>query len=361
MALAKSDAPSAAIAEVGIPVDADGFTTAWFEAALCRDFPGLNIASARLVQRIKGASSKLRFELDSDYPGLPARLMIKGGYEPHSGGLTIMHFNEMHAYRDLLPTVEVNAPRCFFAGAQDARAAVVLEDLDLHGAHFLSLQKPLGFDCAARFLDGLARFHARWWSAPDLATRFGWAEESSSMQTSFYFDILRDPAQFAEYAAAPRGTAMPRVLRDAERVARAHNVLTGLHTAMPQTMLHGDAHLGNVYLDADGTPGFLDWQPRRGPWALDVTYFIIAALDIVDRRRWETARLQHYLGRLAAYGVEPPSFDAACDAYRRDVVWGLLIWMLNGTQFQTESNNTAAATRFAMAMIDHDTFARLGV
>ena len=354
MALAKSDAPSpaagAAIPDVAIPVDVDGFTAAWFQKALGTRFPGLEIAAIRLVQRIKGASTKLRIEMDSNRPDLPSRVMVKGGYEPHSAEMAIMHFNEMHAYRDLLPT-----------GEEGARAVVVLEDLDLREAQFLALQKPLGFDDAARFLDGLARFHARWWGAPDLAVRFAWAEETSGMQHAHYFDILLDPAQFAEYAAAPRGAAMPRVLQDAERVAKAHRVLAQLHAAMPQTMLHGDAHLGNLYLDADGTPGFLDWQPRRGPWALDVTYFITAALDIVDRRRWESALLQHYLGRLAVYGVEPPSFDAAFDAYRRDVVWGLLIWMLNGSHFQTEANNTAAATRFAMAMIDHDTFARLGV
>jgi hypothetical protein len=60
-------------------------------------------------------------------------------------------------------------------------------------------------------------------------------------------------------------------------------------------------------------------------------------------------------------GVDTPSFDSAWAAYRRDVVWGLLIWLLNSSQFQTEANNTAAAVRFAMAMIDHDTFGRLGV
>lgn len=153
---------------------------------------------------------------------------------------------------------------------------------------------------------------------------------------------------------------MPRELRDAERIARAHDALTRSHMDMVQTMQHGDTHLGNLYTDADGTPGFLDWMPRRGPWSIDLTYFIIAATDVADRRRWEGALIQHYLNTLQSLGIDAPSFDEAFDAYRRDVVWGLLIWFLNGTEFQTESNNTAAATRFGMAMIDHETFARLG-
>jgi hypothetical protein len=120
-------------------------------------------------------------------------------------------------------------------------------------------------------------------------------------------------------------------------------------------------HLGNLYLDADGTPGVLDWQPRKGAWSIDVSYFLIAGLDVVDRRRWQGGLLQHYLSRLAAYGVAAPGFDEACLSYRRDVIWGLLIWLLNGSHFQTEANNTAATTRFAMAMVDLDTFGALGV
>src|SRR3546814_17397238 len=96
----------------------------------------------------------------------------------------------------------------------------------------------------------------------------------------------------------------------------------------------------------------LDARPRLGAWSIDVSYFLIAGLDLVDRRRWEGALLAHYLSCLRAEGVDPPSFDDAWAAYRRDVVWGLLIWMLNGSHFQTEANNTAAATPFAMPMAD---------
>ncbi len=344
-----------------IPTNPEGLTANWFERALQTSLPGVHVKSARLDAHIRGASTKLRIALEGHDPRLPRSVMVKAGYEPHSAAMAIMHANEMHAYRDLIPTIEVNAPRCYFADSEADRSLVVLEDLDLRKAWFLSLQQPLDFALAARFLDGLARFHARWWDAPDLDRRFDWAASTCAMRQSHYFDILLDPAQFHGYASAPRGAAMPRELLDPERVARAHAALTDAHEAMPHTVLHGDAHLGNLYLDADGMPGFLDWQPRRGPWVLDVTYFIVSALDLVDRRRWEAALLQYYLSRLAAYGAAAPSFDAAYDAYRRDVVWGLLIWMLNGSHFQTEANNTAAATRFAMAMIDHETFGRLGV
>src|SRR3546814_17825199 len=77
--------------------------------------------------------------------------------------------------------------------------------------------------------------------------------------------------------------------------------------AQARVINHGDMHLGNLYVDADGTPGFLDAQPRLGAWSIDVSYFLIAGLDLVDRRRWEGALLAHYLSCLRAEGVDPPS------------------------------------------------------
>ena len=53
-------------------------------------------------------------------------------------------------------------------------------------------------------------------------------------------------------------------------------------------LVHGDSHLGNLFFEADGTPGYLDWQsPMRGVWALDVGYFMGTGMTIEDRRHSE--------------------------------------------------------------------------
>ena len=241
---------------------------------------------------------------------------------------------------------------------------LILEDLTLRDVRFLSLLDPLPFDVAAAFLDGLAQIHARWWDSPELARggRFDWAPDTSGEeQIGNYFDIINDPERLAGFLTAPRAAATPKFLHDPQRIRRAHAAMRDRHQAQPRTMSHGDMHLGNLYTTADGRPGFLDWQPRIAPWSLDVTYFLIAGLDLVDRRRWEGALLQHYLTRLGAHGIQAPPFEAAWRSYRCDVVWGFLIWLLNGSNFQSEANNTAAAARFAMAMCDLDTFGALGV
>ena len=67
--------------------------------------------------------------------------------------------------------------------------------------------------------------------------------------------------------------------------ARALLKLQAFDRTRPFCFLHGDYHLGNLYFDADGAAGTLDWQSFcKGPWSHDVTYFITSALDIVDRR-----------------------------------------------------------------------------
>lgn len=98
---------------------------------------------------------------------------------------------------------------------------------------------------------------------------------------------------------------------------------------------------------------------RRCPWYHDVTYFLGTSLDVVDRRRWEGPLLQHYLMRLRSYGIVPPSFDEAFHEYRREMLYGYVIFVTNGdgTQYWSEANNAAVATRFGMALEDLDTLA----
>jgi aminoglycoside phosphotransferase (APT) family kinase protein len=160
--------------------------------------------------------------------------------------------------------------------------------------------------------------------------------------------------------ASPRGVAVSRSFHDRERMLRAMEQLRLLDREGPRCLLHGDCHLGNLYLEADGTPGFLDWQSvRQGPWVHDVAYFLGSALDIIDRPRWERTLLEHYLCELASAGIDPPPFDGAWANYGCQMVYGLFYWLVNPVEFQTELNNCAVAPRFAMAAIDHRSFEQL--
>ncbi len=84
----------------------------------------------------------------------------------------------------------------------------------------------------------------------------------------------------------------------------------------PATYIHGDTHIGNVYLD-DGHVGFLDWGLSQVSTHLrDVSYFMTMSIDIDERRAHERELLQGYLDALRAAGGVDISFDDAWAAHR---------------------------------------------
>jgi hypothetical protein len=86
----------------------------------------------------------------------------------------------------------------------------------------------------------------------------------------------------------------------------------------PQTLVHGDSHVGNTYALPDGRAGLLDWQvvfSTRG--VREISYFVAGGLDRDLRRAHERDLIQRYLDGLTAAGVaDPPSYEQAWDDYR---------------------------------------------
>jgi aminoglycoside phosphotransferase (APT) family kinase protein len=100
-------------------------------------------------------------------------------------------------------------------------------------------------------------------------------------------------------------------------------------STLPQTLLHGDMHLGNTYA-VGGAGGLVDWQlMARGHFMHDVGYYIITALDVARRRTHERELIAFYLDRLAAEGVrDPPDLDTAWNEYRLIPAWSVYIGWL---------------------------------
>jgi hypothetical protein len=120
-------------------------------------------------------------------------------------------------------------------------------------------------------------------------------------------------------------------------------------------VVHGDTHLGNLYIDPDGTPAFFDPFPSRSPWFYEVSYHIVAALDVGDRRDWEKPLLAHYLRALEGQGVKnAPDPTAAWQDHVHALSWGLFVFITNENLFQTSQINESYMLRFADAALDHD-------
>jgi hypothetical protein len=342
----------------------------WLTDVLSEQYPGVEVSTLTVDAPIEGMAVKCRLNISykGESPGgLPSSMIVKGRFERHSAEWDWVYESEMLAYRDFLPTLAgAPAPQVYFAGYEPLKSApiVLLEDLTLKRVTFNDIHSPLTYHQALRFLDVLAKCHSRYWDSAELKVggNFEWTVPLISGFLVDYFLRVTSSPKWQQYLSLSRGTTVPRSLRDGERMRRGIYNLAELQKSTPWCIIHGDCHFGNSYLCPDGSPGFIDWQLKRGPWHQDFTYFLVSALDIVDRRNWEMSLLQYYLSRLAACGVSPPSFSDALLTYRAEIIYGLVVWITNGdenNEFQKEPINTGNTARFVAAALDHDSLSIL--
>lgn len=167
---------------------------------------------------------------------------------------------------------------------------------------------------------------------------------------------------WSEMTSRPLAHAVPDTMRNLDTVRTALHAMWAKFRDQRETFVHGDSHLGNMYFLEDGSPAFLDWQsPMAGPCADDVTYFLIGALSVEDRRNHERTLLRHYLDVLGAHpGVTAPGLDAFWLSYRQQVMHGFM-WVATPPQMQPDDIVEASTTRFCSAFEDLETLAALEI
>jgi hypothetical protein len=341
-------------------------TAEWLTSCLAGQYPQVEVMACRAGDVMLGASTKIRVHLEYNdvgrEAGLPGSMIVKGGFGRHGPEMDFIYWTEMRAYRFVLPGLDVGHPDCYFAGLdpRHRQPIVIMEDLAAAHAHFNNVLQPLPYEQAARFLDAMARYHARWWDDPALFddNQLGFTASDSSDAFFAYVDHVLRPQTWAKYMRLPRAAVLPEAFKNRARLRHAMTTLREFHKISPFCIIHGDCHFGNSFVRADGGPGWVDWNIKKAPWYKDFAFFLVSAVDFLDRRRWEEALLSYYLGRLSHYGATPPDFPEAWLAYRREIVHGLLIWTTNGDdrgEFQLEPINTGNTAHFAVAASDHGT------
>lgn len=344
-----------------MPDSLEAVTPAFLSALLSPRFPGAEVQAFERVGEVHGTATKalLRISYRHDTPA-PDLMWIKGGWEASSEILRKVGIfsREPRVYAELLPTLDVNAPRCYGACWDDARldGVLLVEDLNSAGAVFRTPAEPVGPDEADRMLSMLAGMHGR--TAPeDWRRANGWLRPlfSDVAEDDSYLRHICRTEQLETYLALPRAAAVPRELMRPDAIQRAFDqTLEAGATDDMRSMIHGDAHIGNSYQDAAGGAGLLDWQcVWRGSWAFDVAYYLASALSVEQRRADEARLLAAYLERLAHAGGPRLTLDEGIARYRAFLPYGFLVWLANSTTFQPEAYNAACAGRFGQAMVDH--------
>lgn len=354
--------PQSVDSALPLPLTVESITPEWLTRALGQRFPGVQVEHCDVVDILPGTCTKIRLRLTlndaGQAAGIPQQVILKGGFEPHSRTMFLTHEKEVRAYRDLFPELKLHSPECYFADYDLGRqqGIVIIEDLLVRGVEFCHPQRPQSYEQVVDRLTALARFHARSWDSPELRPggRWHWAHDYLAA-SQIYMKRYLEPDIWDHYVRSSRGAAASVHFHDREWMASALDLFPHFAEGLPRCLIHGDTHLGNLYIDPDGTPGFFDPQPMQAPVMVEVAYHIAGALDPMDRRRWEGPLVQHYLGELRRQGVEAPSFDAAMQQYSAFMVLGYCIFLVNASDFQPEAINTAYTARFSAAMIDNRT------
>lgn len=330
---------------------AEALDPAWLSAALGQRFPGTEVTAVTRTGETSRITTNVRFHIDCAGPvpeGLSSELCVKGYFNDAGRRSRQAGLPEAHFYRDVADKTGMRTLRCVYAGVDLAagNAVIITEDVIAQGGRFLDGTSEYSVEQTALSLTELAQLHGSTWdSAPRdawLASRLGQTLEA------------RGAPLIAESFAKPHGSAVPDSLRDADRLVAAYRAVAArAHDVQPRCVIHGDTHVGNVFIAGDGRPSWLDWQVvQEGPWYVDVGYHIASALTVDDRRAHEDELLRHYLEQLAARGGEPLVFDEARAAIRQGMVHGFYFWAI--TVYVAPPIIASLLHRLGTAVEDHD-------
>ncbi|MEO0030437.1 MAG: hypothetical protein RIS94_195 [Pseudomonadota bacterium] len=357
---------------VAVPLTYAEVDAGWMTTALRDRWPEVRVSSVQRGPIFGHKQNKFRIAVDyaEGGEGKPRSFIVKGNFpgenDPSTGSAWAMA-NELRSIRDIAPLVAAPAgPQWHHIAVRDDASAIVMEDLTDSGAVFFDAFRTLDLGQALAFMDAFAKMHASAWNGPMFAPGGAMgpgtlAADNRRMVNEGYFPTFFTPENWQAYVELPRGRALPRQFQDLDRARGAWDRLWGALEQSAMVVIHGDEHLGNLYMTAPGEPGLIDWVARPERWPIGISYFMLCALDIADRRAWERTLLSHYLTRLRVHGAaDVPAFEEAWFLYRCATFYPVVTWLNNSAVWQPEAINTANAVRAATAALDHDAFGLLG-
>ena len=274
---------------------------------------GRTVTSVSLIGGDAGTSSRARLTLTGD--GVPESVFVKMPAETAAtrlmGELGRLADTETRFYKQLSPEL-TGVPKSYGSAFDPltGRFVLVLEDLAVGECEFPDTLHPLGKDQAGLIVELLARLHATFWgNAP------GWAYTASADNAS----LLTGPLLKISARRLAERTDIP--VEKGRFIDENYRGVARLIDTPPHTIMHGDAHPGNVYF-RNGAAGLLDWQAvRRGHPSRELAYTLITSMTTADRQVSERELLDEYRRVLAGVGGPELGRDQLWDRYRQGALY----------------------------------------
>jgi aminoglycoside phosphotransferase (APT) family kinase protein len=298
-----------------VPADVDAMTPEWLTAALRERFPGTRVAGIEVLSRHEVTNAHARLRISYDEPAGGPDVVFCKLLPNHPARRTLiaatgMGPREARFYGELAPALAMLVPTPYVtAWDSEGGFVLLLEDLVASGCAVSDGTWGMPPAAAAGALEDLAALHVRFEDPGVRAAVAPWVTVSRP-SLSYAGALLREGID----RHADR--LNPAYIEIGELYLAHHEQLQAIWHAGPHTIIHGDPHVGNLYLSG-GRVGFLDWgiinvnTPMR-----DVSYFLTMGMSIDDRRVHERDLLRRYLEVRKSLGGSEISFDEAWLAHR---------------------------------------------
>lgn len=319
------------------------------------------MTSVSVIGGDTGTSSRARLALTGD--DVPASVFVKMPAETVAtrmiGELGRLAQTEVLFYREL--SSQLTGVPTAYGSAFDSltgRFVLVLEDLAVDSCEFPDTLHPLDHDRATMIVELLAELHATFWERlPPKANGgpLGWIYSASDDHTS----LLTGPLLNTSARRLAERTSIR--VEDGRFIIDNYRAVAKVIDRKPNTVMHGDAHPGNVYF-RNGDAGLLDWQAvRRGHPGRELAYTLITSMTTADRQRGERDLLAVYRQALAAGRGPELDPDDLWLRYRQGSLYAYVASVITAGMggMQAESIALEGVERAVAALADLGTVAAL--
>ncbi len=306
---------------VPIPDRPEAITPGWLTEVLAKPLGGAEITRVEVLDRHSGTTGRARLGLEYA-PGSdgPATIFAKlTPFEEMSRQIvasTDMGRREARFYEAVAGEVPLRVPRAWYAahGDEPTDYIMLLEDLDASGCTFPKSVEEHARTRGGQVIEALARLHAHFWEDARFEGELSWLPPAMRGALG---------AALVEQARQQLEGDMPPVFGELCRLySEHHERICDLWDDGPATLIHGDVHSGNHFVDGDRV-GFYDWAViSRSPGIRDVGIYLCNSCPPEVRREEEQGWLRAYRQTLVDAGVDAPDLESLWQRYRLAVLYG---------------------------------------